>query len=180
MPSIAVIWLPVTVAAMSDTGRPLTVISIPATPLTSTGVKSASGLAVAIVARAICAAPRMTTDALGRAGPPSARMTTSGSSSSMSRSKSPARAAVKNASTIARCCGRPTSGGLCPPLLYWRGVRLAPYPALRSGLPDLGAGAAGQLPGCLLRSPDELPDHAERHAEHVVQHECHALSGRQG
>ena len=85
MPSIAVIRLPVTVTAMSDTGRSLTVISIPATPLTSTGVKSASGLAVAIVAWAICAAPRMTTEAPGRAGPPSARMTASGSSSPMSR-----------------------------------------------------------------------------------------------
>ena len=125
MPSIAVIRLPVTVTAMSDTGRPLTVISIPATPLTSTGVKSASGLAVAIVAPAICAAPRMTTEVPGRAGPPSARMTASGSSSSMSRSNSPARAAVKNASTTARCCGRPTSGVLGPASLTWRRARLA-------------------------------------------------------
>jgi hypothetical protein len=37
MPSIAVILLPVTLTAISATGRPLTVISIPATPLTSTG-----------------------------------------------------------------------------------------------------------------------------------------------
>ncbi len=50
----------------------------------------------------------------------------------------------------------------------------------RPCLPYLAAGPAGQLPGRLLRSVDKLPDHAERHAEHVVQYECHALSRCQG
>lgn len=137
MPSIAVIRPPATVTAMSDTGRPRTATRIPATPLTTTGMKSARGLAVAMTARAVGSAPRMATEAAGWPGPASARTTTSGASSSISRSKSPLRAAVKNASTIARCCGRPTSGAVGSASRTCRRARLASCLAACSDRPTI-------------------------------------------
>ena len=44
---------------------------------------------------------------------------------------------------------------------------------------DVAAGARGELPHRLGRAADHLGDVAERHVEHVVQHERRALRGRE-
>ena len=91
--------------------------------------------------------------------PPSDRSSTSGSRTARSRSKSPSRAAARNASTTAHWPSRSTSGTGAP--CTRRRPRLASWRV-----------AVG-------RATDDRGDLVERHGEHVVQHERDAFGGRQ-
>ena len=91
------------------------------------------------------------------APPPSIRKTTFGSSTRSRASKSPARAAARNASTTRRWTARSASG-LGAPSRTLRRARLASWRA-----------AAGVL-------PDDVGDLVERDREHVVEHERQAPS----
>jgi hypothetical protein len=86
------------------------------------------------------------------AAPPSARSTTSGSSTATSASKSPSRAAARNASTTSHCASRSASG---------------PGGDSTHASPR----TAGELVHSLWRALQDLRDVAERHREHVVQYE---------
>ncbi len=94
---------------------------------------------------ATASAPRTSRGRPGNAAPTSARSTTSGSSTASSASKSPSRAAAKNASTTLRCAARSASG--------------AGVPAL-----DAAARAAGELARGIGGAVHDRRDLVERHA----------------
>ena len=94
---------------------------------------------------------------LGRhAAPPSARSTTSGSSVATSASKSPSRAAARNASTTSR----------------WRLTSTSGVGGLGA---DAAAGPAGQLAGRLGERSRRVAISSNGTREHVVQHEGEPL-----
>jgi drug/metabolite transporter (DMT)-like permease len=88
-----------TVKAITASGRPLTVTTTPAAPLTTAGCSTEPGTPRACCPT--CSRPRRVLQP-GRPAPKSERSTTSGSSSSTSASRSPPWAARKNASTTCR------------------------------------------------------------------------------
>ena len=85
------------------TGLPSGVMTRPGVPLTSAGrANCAIARAKVIASCAAAAAPIIGSRAGGATPPPSTRKTTAGSRTAMSASKSPARAAARNASTSSR------------------------------------------------------------------------------
>ena len=96
--SISVILPREMVNPMRATGYPAAVTITPAAPFTRTGRLGSEGWAIVRVRAATAAAPCSSTEASGRAVPPSDRSTTSGSRIATSASKSPWCAAAKNAS----------------------------------------------------------------------------------
>ncbi len=150
---------PRTVKPMTVTGRPSTSTTTPAAPFTSTGRSSAPGSENMIALDATVLAPRSTPVASGRLAPPSDRTTTSGSSTATSRSRSPPRAAAKNASTTSRWRDRSASGTGAP----WTRRR----PRLASWRVAVG------------RAIEDRRDLVERHGEQVVQDEREPLGGRE-
>ena len=137
--SISTIFPPETVKPMTTTGSPSTVTTTPAAPFTSTGRFGAEGWAILIVRSATAAAPWSTTDASGRAVPPSDRRTTSGSRTATRASRSPWCAAAKKASTTARWRAISGSGARTSAPRTRRRARLASCLAVAGVRPTMGA-----------------------------------------
>jgi hypothetical protein len=159
--SIDTIRPPATVSERMANGRPSGAQATPpGIPLTSTRVDVSTNRRNDIACMATPSAPRTIVTRPGRAARPSERTTTFGSSTASSRWKSPSRDAARNASTL-----RPLAVE----------IRVGHRRSL-----DAAAGTARELPHGGRRPADDPSDLAERHAEHVVQHEGHALGRPQG
>src|SRR2546430_784317 len=151
--STSTIFLFLTVKAPTEKGLPSRIVTIPGAPFTracrmvrSTCDDHQSAWPATAVA------PRTCRERSVRS-PPSARSTTSGSRTPTSASKSPPRAAARNASTISHWAVRSGSG-----------TRAAPRTRRRAEVLDLArVGAAKPQPGVL----DRVVGLAER-AEHPV------------
>ena len=100
--SISAILPPEIVKPMTDMGSPSLVTTAPTAPLTRTWWIATAGWLNIAARLATSADPRSSAETSGRAAPPSARSTASGSSTATSASRSPLRAAAKNARTTRR------------------------------------------------------------------------------
>jgi NADH-quinone oxidoreductase subunit B len=149
-----------TVKPMTATGWLPTVMTTPAAPFTSTGRFGAETSAIMSVRPATAAAPWSTTEASGRAVPPSIRTTTSGSRTATSASRSPWCAAAKKASTTSRWRAISGSGAWTSAPRTRRRARLASCLAVAGYAPPWGDLVEGQV-------------------EHVVQDERQPLGRSQ-
>src|SRR5438128_2307242 len=109
--SIAAMWRRLTVNATTTGASPGVRTMTPAPPFTTIGsAKAANRGPVICSRRATASAPTIGGRASGPVPPPSLRKTTSGSRTASNPSKSPERAAARNASTTDRWRARSASG----------------------------------------------------------------------
>ena len=100
--SISVIRPAEIVKPSTETGPPALVTTAPGVPLTSTKWTDTAAWLNIVARPATVDAPRSSADTSGRAAPPSARSTASGSRTATSAPRSPLLAAAKNARTTRR------------------------------------------------------------------------------